>query len=371
MPVVINWTRSPLVEDLLTRMDYAWQYVDHVPLRDIDIKGAAVNPARPHLAFIQSNADAILALMISGGAFPPPILFDDEDGGPKGVCDGLHRLDSATECAKDKGSSITGVPGYLVKNATPRRKRILAVCANRQGRTLSDAECLDFAIELLREADGEVSEEEAASYVGLDKNLVKRRWEVEQMMTRAIDLGVEDIFRRRIVARDDKKTNRAAKAFTSIQNNHAYVAAVQLCERFELNVNEMVGTARSIAETRTETAAMMAVQAAIELYTERDEEAKRGRRGRKRKRPNKATKLFDWWRKSLNLGSPHNWFDAEEDGELSNMLDTTAAMKKYVSEVEECLSRAIKERERLAAFRRKTTPADADEPPGAPLSGAD
>jgi hypothetical protein len=363
MPITINWARNSIVEEFLRHEGYAWTYDPAVPLKKIDVKGASTNPVRPFLRFDQGNADGILMSMLDGIAIPPVILCETGEQLLE-VCDGVHRLDATTECAKKDGVQV--VAAYIVTDASPRRRNILAARLNiQQGRQLTDEERLALAIQWLKDGTCETTDE-ASRNVGLDpkRKEVANRWKIEQMMERAVKLGVGTIFRDRVLDQDGKDFP-AAKAFELIQNDVLFAAAVKLTEKFDLNIKEMVGLARTVADTRSEHAGMAAVEAADAEFTERD--ARNSQRSKGKPKLSRGKRYFRHLMSADNVGPVARFgLDGEVPHEVDRMLAILDRIEKKNIEARKWLLRLKEEQRKVdaaqAAASRGAKPSDSTSP---------
>jgi len=347
MAIEIKWVRDTLVEDFLTHEAYDWEYNDAIPLRAMDIAGAAQNPSRVYLKFDQSNADGILLAVLNGIAIPPIVVADNKDILLE-ILDGVHRTDVAQELSKKDG--VTTVGGYVIRNASPPRRAKLSTRLNiNQGRQLSHEARLATAVQWMKDGTcGTVAE--AAANVGLKEREVGDRWKLEQMLDRAIRLSVGDIFRDRVLDRDGRDFP-AARAFDAIQNDNLYVSAVKLSERFELNIKEMVGLARTIAESRTESAGLVAITAAVDEFTERDAKAAQKTKG-KASRLSRGKKFFRHLKSADNVGPVNRWgLDGEDEREYDVMLAVLERVERKMLEAKKWILRLQEEARRVAAAR--------------------
>jgi hypothetical protein len=348
MPTSIKWARNSIVEDFLNHEGYAWTYDEAVPLKRIDIKGASTNPIRPFLRFDQGNADGILLSMIDGIAIPPIVVCDIGDPMLE-VNDGVHRLDAATYVAKNDGTQT--VAAYIVTDASPRRRNILSARLNiNQGRQLSDEERLSLAIQWLKDGTCETPDE-ASRNVGLDpkRKEVATRWKLEQILERAIKLGVGNIFRDRILENDGKDFP-AAQAFALIQNDVLFALAVVLTDKFEMNIKEMVGLARTVADTRSEHAGKQALEAADAEFTERD--ARNAQRSKGKPKLSRGKKYFMYLGKADNVGPVSRFgLDGEVPHEVDRMLAVLDRVDKKNAEAKKWLLRLKEEQRKVEAAK--------------------
>jgi hypothetical protein len=360
MPIEIKWVRDTLVEDFLAHEGYDWEYNDAIPLRAIDIAGAADNPSRVYLKFDQSNADGILLAVLNGIAIPPVVVADNKDILLE-VLDGVHRTDVAQELSKRDG--VETVAGYVVRNASPPRRSKLATRLNiNQGRQLSHEARIATAMQWLKDGTcGSVGE--AAANVGLKDREIADRWKLEQMTDRAIRLGVGEIFRERILDRDGKDYP-VARAFDSIQNDVLYVGAARLAEKFELNIKEGVGLARTVADARSEAQGQAAIAAAEEEFTERDARAAQKTKGRP-SRLSRGKKFFRHIKSADNVGPVTRWgLDGEDEREFDNMLAVMDRVERKFQEARKWILRLQEEARRVAAAARTSASVPGARPSG-------
>ena len=345
MAVIINWMRRPDIEEWLNHERYDWTYEPVVPLRNIDLAHAADNPTRVFLKFDEGNADGILMSVLDGLPLPPVILFDNKN--PQlDVGDGVHRLSVCTDLAKKDG--VSAAAAYIVANASPARQQKLAARMNiNNGRQISERDRLALACQWLK--DGVcTSVDEAAHNVGLKPRDVAAAWKQEQIIDRAMGLSVGDIFRDRILDRDGV-THAASIAIDAIKNDVLYVGVVRLCEKYDLSIKEMVGTAHTINKARTEAEGQTLLQAADDEFAERDAIAAAKTKGKK-SRLSRGKKYFRFLRSADGVGPVPKWgLDGEDEREYDNMLAVLDRIDRKNEEARKWILRLKEEARKVAA----------------------
>lgn len=347
MAFIINWVRSSVVEDFLNHEKFAWTYHPDVPLKKIDIAGAAANPSRAFLKFDEKNANGIWMAMIDGVGIPPIILFDTTESLYE-IGDGRHRLHNVVDFAKSEG--IVSVPAIIITNSSPRRRILLDARLNiNQGRQIMPEERLALAVQWLR--DGTVEDvKEAAANVSLSEKDVAHRWKMELMIDRAIKLGVGDVFREKILNRDNKNHD-ASRAFDAIRNDNAYIAAVKLCDRYEITKTQMQGLARAVGDASTEKKALDAVAGADEEFAE--EEALRKAKTRGSKSTTRGKTYVGYLNKAKGLGPVARFgLDGTNSKDFIGILTTLDEIDRKNDEVRRWITR-LQEEERKAEESRR------------------
>lgn len=115
--------RDPQVEQWLSAEKAQWEYIESLPLDDIDVEASKRNQARP-VALIPTLRDEYIEAMIDGAEFPAIIGYRPDPAAGVVLIGGNHRVDASIATER------TSIDCYLVSGITEMDIRLLTWSAN-------------------------------------------------------------------------------------------------------------------------------------------------------------------------------------------------------------------------------------------------
>lgn len=171
--------RRPEIERLLDDYLVKWEFVEALPLADIDEKRSFANQARVDQPIQSDLVETYVEAKKNGDVFPAIVVH--RDGRKLVNVDGNHRY------AADKKVGNTTVPAYVIE-AKAETVRILMTLLNViHGRALSDQEKLWHAFFLI---DSGTPQEKAARVLHLPLTRLRSAWALETANRRSRDVGL-------------------------------------------------------------------------------------------------------------------------------------------------------------------------------------
>ncbi len=176
--------RNPVYEQALNKQGLKWEYVEKVPLADIDINKSFRNQAR-NQSLVDELVDSYEQAYKDGDQFPPLVIYRTSARSRFVLIDGNQRSTAARKAGKEDHDA------YLVDCNDPRVIDRVTWTFNNMvnGKRLSKEECLDHAMSFVRKYG--MTHAEAAKEWGLSRAQLQRHVKLTEINEELIKAGVK------------------------------------------------------------------------------------------------------------------------------------------------------------------------------------